>query len=195
MAIRPNKTKYRYRFRNKIKFNENKINHIKKQNLTKYGDTYLLNSQICHYDLSNMRANLPYIFHKPLTKISFTKPALNPTNPNYHSNHFALFGNYGIAFENHGKLSAKFIQTVRLDIAKTLKKQSRVWLRLCCDTPVTARSVESRMGKGKGSISHWESRVVPGQMLFEFSGLSRVKAQQILTDLRKKSPYALKLVF
>ena len=105
----------------------------------------------------------------------------------------ALFGKFTLIFKTHGKLSAKFIQTVRLDITKTVKKKSRFWLRLCADTPVTARPVEARMGKGKGSIQTWEAAVKPGQVCFEFHGLNQIKANQILNALRKKSPSALKL--
>ena len=105
-----------------------------------------------------------------------------------------LFGNYGFAFSAHGKLKSKFIETIRLDIAKALKKKSKVWLRICCDTPVTARPVETRMGKGKGAISHWEAKVSPGQIFFEFSGLTKARADEILNSVRKKSPINLKLV-
>lgn len=105
-----------------------------------------------------------------------------------------LFGQYGICFEQHGTLSAKFIETVRLIIARRLRKKGRCWLRLCCDTPVTARPAETRMGKGKGSISFWQAKVYAGQMFFEFSALSQNTVTDIFVQLCKKSPLKLKLI-
>ena len=104
-----------------------------------------------------------------------------------------LFGQYGICFEQHGTLNANYIETIVFDIAKARKK-GRVWLRLCCDTPVTARPIEARMGKGKGSISYWETKVRPGQIFFEFAGISYERITEILQNLRKKSSMSLRLV-
>lgn len=105
-----------------------------------------------------------------------------------------LFGSCGIIFKSHGKLTAKYIETIRLDIAKMLKKKAKVWLRICCDTPVTARPVETRMGKGKGAIAYWEAKVRPGQVFFEFSGLSSKNATQVLKKLQNKSALTLELI-
>ena len=59
---------------------------------------------------------------------------------------------------------------------------------------MTARPVETRMGKGKGPISYWVARVHPGQILFEFNGLTKALANNILENLSKKSPMLLKLI-
>jgi large subunit ribosomal protein L16 len=105
-----------------------------------------------------------------------------------------LFGKYGIIFQNHGLARSKYVETLRLDIAKQLKKKAKVWLRICCDTPVTSRPVETRMGKGKGAISHYEAKVAPGQVFFEFDGLHLATMQQIFQNVSKKSGLKLKLV-
>lgn len=105
-----------------------------------------------------------------------------------------LFGQYGICFEQNGTLSAQFIETVRLICARKLKKKGRCWLRICCQTPVTARPAETRMGKGKGAINFWQAKVVSGQMFFEFSGLSQSTIIEIFKSLIKKSPLKLKLI-
>lgn len=105
-----------------------------------------------------------------------------------------LFGQYGICFEQNGTLSAKFIETVRLICARKLKKKGRCWLRICCQTAVTARPAETRMGKGKGTISFWQAKVYTGQMFFEFSGLSQSTLNEIFNKFCKKSPLKLKLI-
>jgi len=105
-----------------------------------------------------------------------------------------LFGQYGIIFQNHGLIQAKRIETIRLDIAKQLRKKAKVWLRVCCDTPVTSRPALTRMGKGKGAISYYQVKVKPGQVFFEFGNLDLTTMQQLLQNISKKSGLPLKLV-
>jgi large subunit ribosomal protein L16 len=106
-----------------------------------------------------------------------------------------LFGPYGICFAQYGTINAKFVDTANLDIAKILRKKGRIWTRVCCDTPVTERPVESRMGKGKGSISYWVAKVQPGQLFFEFSGISLEQLKEIYKKLSQKSGINLKIIY
>ena len=105
-----------------------------------------------------------------------------------------LFGRYGICFRQYSIISSKCAETAKLDIAKSLRKKGRSWIRICCDTPISARPAETRMGKGKGSISHWAAKVSPGQLFFEFSGVSRVQLKEIYQKLCKKSAVSLKII-
>nr|YP_010003152.1 ribosomal protein L16 [Ulva torta]AZP40257.1 ribosomal protein L16 [Ulva torta] len=105
-----------------------------------------------------------------------------------------LFGLYGICVVQYATISAAYIETIKLDIAKILKKKGRVWTRICCDCPVSERPAETRMGKGKGSISHWVARVRPGQLLFEFSGITKTQLDDIFRKLCKKTSIGLSIV-
>nr|YP_009424223.1 ribosomal protein L16 [Ulva flexuosa]AQS79888.1 ribosomal protein L16 [Ulva flexuosa] len=105
-----------------------------------------------------------------------------------------LFGLYGICVVQYATISAAYIETIKLDIAKILKKKGRVWTRICCDCPVSARPAETRMGKGKGSISHWIAKVRPGQLLFEFSGITKTQLDEIFQKLCKKTSIGLSIV-
>lgn len=201
MRIIPKKTRYHYAFRNKLQTKrvakldarvnafgqiQTKCNHIFqiKAWLQKYAP--LLKSK------SENSGDAKRLLFQPTARVV---PRETTTHFVSYGGHQLLFGNFGIISETHGKLTAKFIKTIYLDIAKTLKKKSKVWLRLCCDTPVTARPVETRMGKGKGAISHWEAKIRPGQVLFEFSGLRLTSMHHILNDLQQKSGLRLRLVY
>lgn len=106
-----------------------------------------------------------------------------------------LFGRYGICFKQYSIISSKCAETAKLDIAKILRKKGRFWIRICCDTPISARPAETRMGKGKGSISYWAAKVNPGQLFFEFSGVSLVQLKEIYETLCKKSAASLKMIY
>lgn len=188
MNLIPKRTKYRFKFRNKTAskktltydLRQKAGNQIKSKQA--WPESYGFN--VVHAQ-PNLSAWLPYYGVK--------SDARAPLNSGIDLSRELLFGNYGFAFESHGTLSAKFVETVRLDIARALKKKAKVWLRLCCDTPVTARPVETRMGKGKGSISGWQAKVRPGQVFIEFSGLTKSGARDLLQALLKKAPLNLVL--
>nr|QHD45013.1 ribosomal protein L16 [Bryopsis plumosa] len=105
-----------------------------------------------------------------------------------------LFGLYGICTVEYATISAAYIETLKLDIAKILKKKGRVWTRVCCDSPVSARPAETRMGKGKGAISHWVAKVRPGQLIFEFSGITKTQVNDIFQKLCKKTSIGLSII-
>lgn len=137
----------------------------------------LENGNVCQQSLvfqSNLSQQTPPKLYDPYSKLRF--------------------GTYGIDFVKHGTISAKFIDSVRLNISRKLKKTARFWIRLCADTPVTARSAETRMGRGKGAIAFWQSRVKPGQTFVEFSKLNPRTMELIFNDLKKKTPVPIKLV-
>jgi large subunit ribosomal protein L16 len=104
------------------------------------------------------------------------------------------FGQAGIYFTNSGTITVRFLETARLAVARKLKKVGRFWIRIGPDTPVTARSAETRMGRGKGAISHYEAKIKAGQMFIEFSGVSCDNLHKIYAELSKKSPIKIKLI-
>lgn len=106
-----------------------------------------------------------------------------------------LFGRYGICFKQYSIISSTCAETFKLDIAKSLKKKGRFWIRICCDTPISARPAETRMGKGKGSLNSWAAKVNPGQLFFEFSGINHVQLKEIYQKLCKKSGVRLSIVY
>nr|AOC61506.1 ribosomal protein L16 [Rhexinema sarcinoideum] len=124
-------------------------------------------------------------YHKKAHPFSQTYAALDKVR----------FGTCGFYFCSSGTVSAKFLETIRLEIARKLKKTGRFWIRVCADSPVTARSAETRMGRGKGAISHYEAKVRPGQMFLEFSGISLETIKLIFKKLSKKTPVPVKMVF
>ena len=104
------------------------------------------------------------------------------------------FGSYGIFFTSFGSISTKFINSTVLFISKKKKKTGRFWCRITADTPVTARSAETRMGRGKGAISGYEAKIRPGQMFLEFSGVKKENINAIYSELAKKTAFSIKLV-
>jgi len=85
------------------------------------------------------------------------------------------FGVVGLKAVNSGIISARQIEASRQAISRKIKKKGKIWIRIFPDMPITAKSVSSRMGKGKGALSHWGARVKGGTVLFEMCGINDPK--------------------
>ena len=62
------------------------------------------------------------------------------------------------------------------------------------DVPVSAKPVEVRMGKGKGSTDYWAAKVKPGRIMFEIDGVSEVIAREALRLGAMKLPVTTRVV-
>ena len=82
------------------------------------------------------------------------------------------FGCIGLKTLESGFITARQIESARQTINKKIKKKGKLWLRIFPDYPITKKPTEVRMGKGKGSVSHWSARVKSGTVIFELHGIS-----------------------
>ena len=90
------------------------------------------------------------------------------------------FGTYGLKAIEPDRINARQIEAARRAMTRHMKRQGRVWIRIFPDVPVTAKPIEVRMGKGKGSIDRWVAKVKPGRIMFEIDGVDEVTAKEAL---------------
>lgn len=103
-------------------------------------------------------------------------------------------GNMAIKSIESGKLNFKQIESCRRTIKRGLRKIGNLWIKLFTNVPVYKKSLASRMGKGKGNLSHWIAPVKKGTVLFEISGLNLKKAEYVLDKSKTKLPMKTKIV-
>lgn len=85
------------------------------------------------------------------------------------------FGTVGLKAVNSAVISARQIEASRQAISRKIKKKGKIWIRIFPDYPITAKPISSRMGKGKGALSHWGVKVKSGTILFEICGVKDSK--------------------
>ena len=90
------------------------------------------------------------------------------------------FGGYGLKATSPGRIKARQIEAARRAITREMQREGRVWIRIFPDVPVSKKPAEVRMGKGKGSVEFWVSRIHPGRILFEVDGISEDIAKKAL---------------
>ena len=91
------------------------------------------------------------------------------------------FGSFGLKAIQPGRITAREIEAARQAITREMKREGKVWIRIFPDVPVTKKPAEVRMGKGKGSVEYWVSRINPGRILFEVDGINEGIAKLALS--------------
>ena len=104
------------------------------------------------------------------------------------------FGNYALKATEPERITARQIEAARRALTRHMKRQGRVWIRIFPDVPVTAKPIEVRMGKGKGSPEFWVAKVKPGRIMFEIDGVPKSSAEEALNLASAKLPLDTKIV-
>jgi len=104
------------------------------------------------------------------------------------------FGQYGLKALEPERVTARQIEAARRALTRHMKRSGQVWIRVYPDVPVTKKPIEVRMGKGKGGVEFWVTRVKPGRILFEVDGVSIQIAKEALTLAAAKLPIKTRFV-
>ncbi len=83
------------------------------------------------------------------------------------------FGSLGLKATKSGTISSRQIEAARQAIVRKLSRKGKLWIRIFPTVPITTKPTEIRMGKGKGTFSHWSVKVSAGTILFEVYGVPR----------------------
>jgi len=104
------------------------------------------------------------------------------------------FGDFGLkALEPHW-ITARQIEACRVALARKMKRDGKIWIRIFPDKPVTKKPLETRMGKGKGAPEFWVAVVKPGRVMFEVGGVDPSIAMEALKLAAHKLPIKTKIV-
>jgi len=104
------------------------------------------------------------------------------------------FGEFGLQalepawFDNHQ------IEAARIAISHALGNEGRLFVRVFPHKSVTAKPLESRMGKGKGEPARWVAVVKPGTVVFEVAGVDEEFARQAMRRASHKVPFRCRFV-
>lgn len=110
-----------------------------------------------------------------------------------HRGNKVSFGEFGLKACERGRLTARQIEAARRALTRHIKRGGKVWIRVFPDKPITAKPLEVRQGKGKGSVEYWVAQIQPGKVLFEMEGVSRELAIEAFDLAKAKLPF--KVVF
>ena len=113
---------------------------------------------------------------------------------NAHRGNTVAFGDWGLQSLDPGHISATTIEACRIAATQYVRGEGKLYIRIFPQKSVTARPLETRMGKGKGEPDHWVAVIKPGTILFELSGVSEVAARECFARVAYKLPVQVRLV-
>lgn len=98
------------------------------------------------------------------------------------------FGDYALQATDRGRLSARQIESARMAIQRKVKRQGKLYIRVFPDKPLTKKPLETRQGKGKGSVEQWVAVIKPGKVLYEIEGIPEELAREAFRVAGHKLP-------
>ena len=104
------------------------------------------------------------------------------------------FGSIGFKAIEHGRIDSRQIEAARIAMTRHIKREGKVWIRVFPDKPLTAKPLETRMGKGKGSVDKWVMNIKPGRIIFEMAGIKEDIAREALLLAMRKLTFKTKIV-
>lgn len=127
-------------------------------------------------------------FKKQQKGRSFNKIKVNLTT------YFNNSGKVTLKALSAGRVSSKNIITCKQTINKIVKKYGKLTINIFADTPISNKPTEIRMGKGKGAVKYWVSKVKPGTILFEIDTVFNILAIKAFKLVQNKLPIKTKIV-
>jgi len=98
------------------------------------------------------------------------------------------FGEYGLKATQRGRITARQIEAARRAMTRYIKRGGKIWIRIFPDVPISGKPLEVRMGKGKGNVDYWVSKVQPGTVLYEMEGVTEELAREAFRLAANKLP-------
>ena len=104
------------------------------------------------------------------------------------------FGDIAVKAVEAGRIDSRQIEAARITMTRKINRTGKTWIRVFPAKPLTAKPLETRMGKGKGSVEEWVMNVKPGRIVYEIAGVSEEVARQALTLAASKLPFKVKII-
>jgi large subunit ribosomal protein L16 len=108
--------------------------------------------------------------------------------------HKIEFGDIAIKATEAGRIDSRQIEAARITMTRRISRQGKTWIRVFPAKPLTAKPLETRMGKGKGSVDKWVMNIKPGRIIFEMAGVDETLARAALTLAMHKMPFKCKII-
>jgi large subunit ribosomal protein L16 len=104
------------------------------------------------------------------------------------------FGEFAIKAIEAGRIDSRQIEAARITMTRKINRSGKTWIRVFPDKPLTAKPLETRMGKGKGSVDKWVMNIKPGRIIFEMAGVEEELSRAALTLAIHKLPFKAKII-
>lgn len=128
-------------------------------------------------------------------KVKYKKMHRGNLKGKAYSNNKLAFGKIGLCANDPIWITSNQIEAARKVLARTTKRQAKIWIKVFPDKSITQRAAESRMGSGKGNVSGWVAVIRPNTLIFEMDGLNLNLCEKALKLASHKLPKTYKIIY
>nr|AMN87294.1 ribosomal protein L16 [Pyropia endiviifolia] len=162
-----------------------------------------------HYIQNKAYAIFKFGWHTKQFNMKRFNTKNNPTrqhkafkNTKNQTSHLVKQGQFGVRSLEYKQVDIKQVNNIKFKMLKEIKvlekKTSlgkvKVWFHMRPKQAVTKLSPETRMGKGKGPIVSHCCYIRPGQVVFELSNLSKLKALELISSVQNSFSFKTQLL-
>lgn len=104
------------------------------------------------------------------------------------------YGTIGIKALEHSRIDGRQIEASRIAMTRKVNRTGKIWIMVFPAKPLTAKPLETRMGKGKGSVDKYVMNIKPGRIIFEMAGVDDELARAAFKLAQSKLPFKTKIV-
>ena len=103
-------------------------------------------------------------------------------------------GDFGLVALEGAWVSARQIEAARIAMTRYMKRGGKVFINIFPHLPLTKKPLETRQGKGKGSVDQYVAVVKEGKILFEIKDVDEAIAREALRLASHKLPIKCKFI-
>ena len=107
---------------------------------------------------------------------------------------YVAFGEYGLQSLEQCWLKGTNIEAGRVAATHYLQREGKVYIRVFPYKPVSAKPLETRMGKGKGEPAFWVARVRPARFCLKSAALTKKLPNGRCLRVAHKMPMKCRLI-
>jgi len=127
-------------------------------------------------------------------RVKWRKQQKGRIKGNARSGNKVEFGDFGLQSLDQGRVTSRHIEAGRIAATHYLQREGRVYIRVFPHKPISAKPLETRMGKGKGETDIWTAIVKPGTVIYEIAGVPEEIAKTALLRIAHKMPVRTRFV-
>ena len=97
-----------------------------------------------------------------------------------------LFSSLCLITSESGKITNFQLESLRKCLRRALKKKVQIFFRVFPNIPITKKSKNVRLGRGKGNVSYWTAIVKQNDIIVELRGFNNTFGSKTLQFAKKK---------
>ncbi|MGR3220471.1 MAG: 50S ribosomal protein L16 [Candidatus Anammoxibacter sp.] len=127
-------------------------------------------------------------------RVKFRKSQRGTIKGNATRGNVISFGEFALQALEPGWISAQQIEAGRVAATHHLAREGKIIIRIFPHKPISAKPIETRMGKGKGETDRWVAVVKPGTILYEVGGVAEEDAKEAFNKVAHKLPIRVRFI-